>query len=154
MRTAVRRARVPIILLAVIGLAFTIASPASALAPGYGGGINSRAGWQTTRDYIRTGETFTVIESGSWTVDNRSLRYVGGGGYTREEDARIYQECHYDAGVPYGYLLARLGDGPEIRVGGGGTFKAPNNGDLQFRINDQDHCLVDNAGTLWVHGLP
>jgi hypothetical protein len=150
MRTAVRRTRVPIVLLTAFGLVFTMAPPASA----YGGGINSKAGWQTSRNYIRTGETFTVTESGSWTVDYRNFRYVGGEGYPWDEDARIWQGCHYDQGVPYGYLLARLGDGPTIRVGAGGTFTAPNNGDLQFRINDGDQCLGDNEGVIWVNGVP
>src|SRR4051812_21057948 len=78
---------------------------------------------------------------------------VGPNGYDRATDSKIYVGCKYDSNLPYGRLLGRVGDdGPVFSIGTGGTFRANASGPLNLRINDQDHCLVDNQGYIevWV----
>jgi len=79
---------------------------------------------------------------------------VSAEGYGRRTDRKIYQGCKFDAKAPYGKLLGRVGDGPVIRVGLGGVFRSQSSGDLQFRINDQDQCLVDNSDGINVWVVP
>ena len=121
--------------------------------------ISSTTGWQPTNIYLTGGEKFTVkYVSGSWTVDYRNFPYVGPGGYSNQEDAKIYQDCKYDGNVNYGVLFGIVGLTPNAAfpIGEGGNFTAVapsqyvngggNGGYLYLRINDT--CLTDNAGTV------
>jgi serine/threonine protein kinase len=115
--------------------------------------ISSTTGWQKTPVHLEPGEKFTVtFVSGSWTVDYRNFPYVGPGGYSGQEDAKIYQGCKIATSETYGVLLGSVGSAPDgaILVGQGGTFSAESNGDLYLRINDNDACLGDNSGSVTV----
>ena len=115
--------------------------------------ISSTTGWQKTPVHLKSGEKFTVTYvSGSWSVDYRNFPYVGPGGYSGQEDAKIYQGCKIDTTETYGVLLGSVGSPPDgaFPIGQGGTFSAENNGDLYLRINDNDACLGDNSGSVTV----
>lgn len=56
--------------------------------------------------------------------------------------------------LPYARLLGKLGDGPILSVGEGGTFTANANGTLLLRIHDADACLGDNDGSVRVSVTP
>ena len=59
---------------------------------------------------LKSGQTFTVTYvSGSWSVDYRNFPYVGPGGYSEQEDAKIYQGCKIDTSETYGVLLGSVG---------------------------------------------
>jgi serine/threonine protein kinase len=115
--------------------------------------VSAKSGWQRTNIYLKGGQKFSLkYVSGGWTVDYRNFPYVGPGGYSSQEDARIYQHCKYNAGSDYGVLFGVVGTGGRaFRIGGGGNFVAApgrgvNGGYLYLRINDT--CLTDNAGSL------
>jgi hypothetical protein len=123
--------------------------------------VSSTTGWQPTNIYLTGGEKFTVkYVSGSWTVDYRNFPYVGPGGYSNQEDVKIYQDCKYDGNVNYGVLFGIVGPTPNgaFPIGNGGNFVAVapshyvngggNDGYLYLRINDT--CLTDNAGSVTV----
>ena len=81
-------------------------------------------------------------------MDNRRYLQVGPGGYGAAIDVQLPQGCKIDAHKPYGILLARVGIGRAIPIGTRRSFISPGDGSLQFRINDNDPCLVDNTGTI------
>jgi hypothetical protein len=121
--------------------------------------VSSTTGWQSTNIYLTGGEKFSVkYVSGSWTVDYRNFPYVGPGGYSNQEDAKIYQDCKYDGNVNYAVLFGIVGQTPNAAfpIGAGGNFTAVapshyvvgggNGGYLYLRINDT--CLTDNAGSV------
>ncbi|WP_253871830.1 serine/threonine-protein kinase [Actinomadura rupiterrae] len=111
--------------------------------------VDSTSGWQSTGLTVRSGERIGIdFAGGGWSVDHRYFPNVGPGGYDSATDARIYQGCKYDKSLPYGVLLGRVGGGSWFAVGSRDSITAPGSGALQFRIHDQDHCLVDNAGSL------
>jgi hypothetical protein len=112
--------------------------------------VSSTSGWQQTTLDIAAGQTFTVsYVSGSWTVDYRNFPQVGPDGYSDSVDQTIYQGCKYDPQRNYGVLLGKVGgSGTEFPIGAGGMFKAPSSGPLYLRINDDDACLGDNAGSV------
>jgi hypothetical protein len=115
--------------------------------------VSSTAGWQETPIQLKPGDEYTVTYvSGSWTVDYRNFPYVGPGGYSAQEDAKIYQGCKIDTDETYGVLLGAVGSTPgsAFAIGQGGTFTADNNGNLYLRINDDDACLADNSGSVTV----
>jgi hypothetical protein len=115
--------------------------------------VSSTTGWQETPVSLKPGDKFTVTYvSGSWTVDYRNFPYVGPGGYSGQEDAKIYQGCKIDTSETYGVLLGSIGSTPngDFPIGQGGTFAAGNNGYLYLRINDDDACLGDNSGSVTV----
>jgi hypothetical protein len=86
--------------------------------------------------------------SGSWSVDYRNFPYVGPGGYSEQEDAKIYQGCKVVTDEAYGVLLGTIGSSPGSAdpIGQGGTFTAENGGSLYLRTNDT--CLGDNSGSV------
>jgi len=150
-----------------IGLvtAFSIATAlffsGKAAAQGVAAAIDSEYPWQYSNAYVQAGQSFTVRtddsgpdgKAGTWTVDSRLWPAVGPNGYDPATDSKIYVGCKYDSSLPYGRLLGRVGDdGPVLSIGAGGTFQANASGPLNLRINDQDHCLVDNHGYIevWV----
>lgn len=121
--------------------------------------VSSTTGWQPTNIYLTNGERFSVkYVSGSWTVDYRNFPYVGPGGYSNQEDAKIYQDCKYDGNVNYGVLFGIVGQAANaaFSIGEGGSFTAVapshyvvgggNGGYLYLKINDT--CLTDNAGSV------
>jgi hypothetical protein len=122
--------------------------------------VSAKTGWQSTNIYLTDGEKFIVrYVSGTWTVDHRNFPYVSPAGYTNSVDAQIYQPCKYDTGRNYGVLLGVVGSkGHEFPIGEGGQFAAVapshyyqgggNGGYLYLRINDDDACLGDNAGSV------
>jgi hypothetical protein len=115
--------------------------------------VSSATGWQKTPVHLKSGDKFTVTYvSGTWSVDYRNFSYVGPGGYSEQEDAKIYQGCKIDTSETYGVLLGSVGSTPNVAfpIGQGGTFAAGNNGDLYLRINDNDACLGDNNGSVTV----
>lgn len=113
--------------------------------------INAQQGWQQTSLTVVTGGRFVVTyTSGTWTVDRRSISYVGPDGYSASVDSQIYQGCKVVSSLPYARLLGKIGNGATFSVGQGGTFTASGSGTLFLRINDSDSCIGDNAGTIAV----
>lgn len=167
-RTARRRALMqgPFWLFSVVlAAAFAVVSAQPAMGQDSGGStvrsISATEGWQESYVTLSAGQQFTVTYlSGSWTVDARSFPTVGPEGYSAQDDAAIYQDCKYDAGNTYGVLYGELVNGTTagsaFPIGKGGTFTASSDGELYLRINDADHCLVDNAVsiTLSIAGTP
>jgi serine/threonine protein kinase len=136
------------------------APPSASAAPPPGNNqtlsVEATTGWQFTDIYLTAGERFTVsYVYGGWTVDYRNFPYVGPGGYTSQEDARIYQLCKFDSNATYGVLFGVVGlTGQAFPVGTGASFTAGapspdvNGGYLYLRINDK--CFSDNAGSVTV----
>jgi hypothetical protein len=113
--------------------------------------VGSTSGWQPTTLKVTQGQPLSFSAVGAWTVDYRNFSYVGPEGYSSEEDSQIYQGCKLDPLLPYGTLLARIGDNLSFWVvGRGGTFTADSSGALAFRIHDSDGCLGDNTGSVQV----
>ena len=112
--------------------------------------VKSTEGWQPTTLKLTEGQKVSLSATGSWTVDQRRFSFVGPDGYSSDEDRLIFQGCKLDSSLPYGVLLARVGDAPAFSVGNGDEFKADREGFLEFRIHDDDRCLVDNSGSVTV----
>jgi hypothetical protein len=131
--------------------------PQSVAVPAQCSGVNctisSRAGWQQTPWTLKQGDPFSVAYlSGTWTVDKRSLPFVGPEGYSADVDSRIgYADwCKVNGGAPYAALLGKIDDGPSFLVGRGGNFTADRDGPLYLQINDGTHCQGDNEGSIIV----
>jgi hypothetical protein len=106
-------------------------------------------GWQSTGRDLHHGQSFTVTyKSGAWTVGSPGLPMVGMDGYDDATDEGIYQGCKILNELTYGHLLVRTGNSAPMVVARSGTYTAPGAGNLEFRINDDDRCLGDNAGAL------
>jgi hypothetical protein len=101
---------------------------------------------------VRTDEPGPVGDAGTWTVGYPGLPAVGPAGYDSGTDRTIFQGCKVVPSLPYGRLLGRIGEEQNtvFSVGDGGSFRAYANSPVVFRINDQDHCLGDNRGYIWV----
>ena len=114
--------------------------------------ITSRVGWQETPLTPKRGEQFSVAYlGGTWTVDRRSLPFVGPAGYSSDVDSQIgYTECKVDGRWPYAALLGKIGDGPVFLVDRGGAFTAERDGPLYLHINDATFCQGDNEGSVSV----
>ena len=111
--------------------------------------ISSTTGWQQSPINVTSGEVYALTYlSGSWTVDYRNFPQVGPGGYSDQVDSQIYQGCKYLASSNYAVLLGAVGNGSAFAIGNGGTFTAQASGPLLLRINDDDACLGDNAGSV------
>jgi len=131
--------------------------PQSVAVPAQCSGVNctisSRAGWQQMPWTLKQGDPFSVAYlSGTWTVDKRSLPFVGPEGYSADVDRRIgYADwCKVNGGMPYAALLGKIDDGPSFLVGRGGNFTADRDGPLYLQINDGTHCQGDNEGSIVV----
>jgi hypothetical protein len=119
--------------------------------------ISSTSGWQRVPHFSLTAhQAYTVsYVSGSWTVDRRNFPWVGPGGYSNSVDQTIYQGCKYNPGSNYAVLLGAVGDSATaFPIGQGGIFNASSAGPLYLRINDDDACLGDNAGSVKMHVSP
>ena len=114
--------------------------------------VSSQTGWQQTGLYLNTGDKFYVdYRGGSWTVDSNNYPYVGPAGYSADIDKTITADYKFDASVPYGYLLGKVGNGKEILIGNkGDSFTADVSGFLSLRINDADAALGNNDGAITV----
>jgi hypothetical protein len=111
--------------------------------------VSATRGWQQTSINIAAGQTFTVSYiSGTWTVDHRNFPSVGPGGYSDSIDRTIYQGCKYNSHRNYAVLLGVVGQSASFPIGEGGIFKAAASGPLYLRINDDNACLGDNAGSV------
>jgi murein DD-endopeptidase MepM/ murein hydrolase activator NlpD len=131
----------------IAGLGKPIAAEATYILPDII--VSARQGWHPTSLIVSRGQQLSVSAKGSWTVDYRYFRYVGPEGYSPEEDRLIYQGCKLDPQLPYGTLLARIGNSPYFWIiGRGRTFTADSSGVLSFRIHDT--CLLDNSGSVRV----
>jgi hypothetical protein len=122
--------------------------------------VSGTKGWQDTRFKVEEGDTYTVSSlSGNWTVDYRNFPRVGASGYAPSVDSQIYQGCKLDNHIPYGTLYAREGtdDSTAIPVAQGKILRASQAGSVYLRINDDDGCMADNAGSVRVklfRGVP
>jgi len=115
--------------------------------------ITSTSGWQQTGMTVQQGTQFMIsYVSGTWTVDVNNYPFVGPNGYPPNIDKQIYQGCKYDSSLVYAMLLGQIGNGPDFVIGQGGTFTASASGILSMRINDDDACLGDNAGSIVLTG--
>jgi hypothetical protein len=114
--------------------------------------ISARNGWQQTGLQLNAGDRFYIeYRGGSWTVDYKNFPDVGPSGYTKDIDRTIASGYKLDPGVPYGYLLGKVGNGKEIPIGDrGDSFTADTSGFLSLRINDIDSTLGDNDGAITV----
>lgn len=117
--------------------------------------ITSTIGWQPTALSVQQGAQFAISygspsPTNSWTVDVNNFTFVGADGYTPNIDQQIYQGCKYDPSLPYATLLGQIGSGPSFAVSVGSVFTASASGTLSLRINDDDACLGDNAGSITV----
>lgn len=113
--------------------------------------IQAEIGWQSTGLPLRARQKFNAgYLDGTWTVDYRTVPYVGPEGYGEDWDEKLGRWCAVDPTAPYGRLLGKVGDGPVFSVGRGGEFTAESDGTLSLRINDGDECLGDNAGRVRV----
>jgi hypothetical protein len=112
--------------------------------------VSSISGWQQTSFELSKNKSYTVSYlSGTWTVDKRNFPQVGPGGYDNSTDQTIYQGCKYYPQRNYGVLLGKVGgSGADFPIGDGGMFTAASSGPLYLRINDDDACLGDNAGSV------
>jgi len=131
--------------------------PQSVAVPAQCSGVNctisSLAGWQQTPRTLKQGDPFSVAYlSGTWTVDKRSIPFVGPEGYSADVDSRIgYADwCKVKREAPYAALLGKIGDGPAFLVGRGGNFTADRDGSLYLTLNDQTYCQGDNEGSVIV----
>ena len=131
--------------------------PQSAAVPAQCSGVNctisSLAGWQQTPRTLKQGDSFSIAHgSGTWTVDKRSIPFVGPEGYPADVDSRIgYADlCKVKRDAPYAALLGKIDDGPLFLVGRGGSFTADRDGSLYLTINDQTYCQGDNEGSVIV----
>jgi hypothetical protein len=167
---SLRRLALVAAIIRLLGLAMGLAAAAALSVPGTAAAaphspaqrvaapIESTLGWQYSNAMLSEGKSYTVKatasgpdgKAGTWTVDYRNWPAVGPDGYDPATDGRIYVGCKFASDKPYGQLLGRIGaDGPAFSVGAGVTFVASRNGQLDLRINDQDHCLVDNQGYMF-----
>jgi hypothetical protein len=112
--------------------------------------VTSTSGWQTTPLNVSQGQLLSISAVGLWNVDHHNFSFVDPDGYSPDEDSTISQGCKLDPQLPYGKLLARIGDDHLWAVGRGGTFTAGSSGVLSFRIHEADGCQLDNAGTVTV----
>ncbi|RFU38926.1 hypothetical protein DZF91_25125 [Actinomadura logoneensis] len=111
--------------------------------------MDATSGWQGTGLTVKAGRRIGIdFQGGGWTVDRRRFPEVGPRGYDSAADQRIWQGCKLDPKLDYGVLLGRVGGGSWFVVGSHDAVTAPDSGPLELRIHDQDHCLVDNAGSL------
>ncbi len=131
--------------------------PQSVAVPAQCSGVNctisSRAGWQQTPLTLKRGDSFSIAYlSGTWTVDKRSIPFVGPEGYSADVDNRIgYADwCKVNGGTPYAALLGKIDDGSSFLVGRGGNFTADRDGSLYLTPNDQTYCQGDNEGSVIV----
>jgi hypothetical protein len=131
---------------------FASPPPASAQANSYT--VSATEGWQDSGIVIPVNHSFRIDYSyGTWTVDYRNFPHVDAEGYSSDVDRQIWPHCKFHSGAPYGYLLLRAGGRPILVGNGGGGAIVNDTGKdvgLSFRINDQDQCLVDNAGGVTV----
>ncbi|MEU1001665.1 hypothetical protein [Streptomyces tibetensis] len=121
--------------------------------------VSATKGWQDTGFRVEAGETYTVSYlSGTWTVDHRTFPRVGASGYASSADSRIHQGCKLDDRRPYGTLHLAEGTGDTAApVAQGQIRHASRGGRVRLRINDDDRCLADNAGSVRVklsRGVP
>lgn len=140
----------------MVGAATLGAVPAAQAATASAGAkftVSSTRGWQKVPIKLKAGQRYTVsYVSGSWTVDHRNFPRVGPGGYSNSVDKTIYQGCRYYAHSNYGVLLGAVGDSAaDFPIGQGGIFNAASSGPLYLRINDDDACLGDNAGSVTMY---
>lgn len=114
--------------------------------------ISSQKGWQQTPLYLNTGKSFYVIyQGGEWTVDKSNFPYVGPDGYQNNIDNKIANGYKVISSVPYGTLIAKIGNGNLFAIGNKtGAFRADGSGYLFLRINDTDVALGDNSGSVTV----
>ncbi len=137
-----------------------VGEPPTAPQPGLPPGVTtanpdwivSVKGWQQTALQLNAGDSFRVeYRGGSWSVDYRNFPYVGPEGYAPDVNGKIAQGYQFDRSLPYGFLLAKVGNGATIKVGStGGPFKADTAGFLFLRINDSDAAMGDNDGAIFV----
>jgi len=132
-----------------VGMLLGVAAEVPASATSAELTIRSDIGWQAAPLELAVGQTFSVeYRSGTWTVGDPGLARVGIAGYDPAADREIYQGCKILTDQTYGHLLARVGESAPLVVAHSGTFTAPAAGQLEFRINDDDRCLGDNAGAI------
>lgn len=116
--------------------------------------VSATHGWQDTGFKVKAGDIYTVSYlSGGWTVDRRLFPKAGASGYTPAVDGKIYQGCKLNDHTPYGTLYAREGTADStapVPVAQGQILHAAGAGSVYLRINDNDHCLGDNAGSITV----
>jgi len=140
----------------VAAIALLAGTAAARAQPGNESTVSSTSGWQKTAVSLKAHDEYTVsYVSGSWTVDYRNFPRVGPQGYSDAVDKTIYQGCKYDASRNYAVLLGKVGaSGATFPIGASGLFTASSGGSLYLRINDDDACLGDNAGSVTMYIAP
>lgn len=110
--------------------------------------ISARQGWQEVR-FEDNGRPQLVSIEGGWTVDANAYDRVGATGHLGDAAARLepFSGYKYRPQFNFGALLTRSSANPVqvVRAEPGMTLWAQG---AQFRINDSDATLGDNAGVL------
>lgn len=97
--------------------------------------VQANQDWQSFGIVVRKGETLKLAARGSWRAGPGLPRAVGPEGAPYE-------------GRETFFLEARVGDGPAVRVNAGARFEADREGELQFRMHDNN--WDDNSGAVTV----
>ncbi|MGB3669400.1 MAG: hypothetical protein WA984_04765 [Phormidesmis sp.] len=110
--------------------------------------VKAQEGWQE----FNSPSSFIEVESikGFWSVDDRSYPRIGPGGHTgsASDNLQPYNHLKYDKDLPFGALLIKVDDrNEEIWLQAPRRFEN-NSSIIHARINDSDHHLNDNGGTL------
>ena len=128
-------------------------------------GIDSRQGWQRipvtpapdgrAMVYLDKEELPADIDPvyGNWTVDRNVYSRVDKMGH-RGRDAESlepYKAYKYEVTQPFGIVLLRVDNGPNlVPEAGSNGYTISARSSMDFRINDADQALGDNAGIIVV----
>ncbi len=104
-----------------------------------------RAGnsWDSTGIYLRPGQPFEILVSGSWTDGQGPAGFGPAGGDSFSSVAPL-------PSVPIGALIGRIGFNPPFLIGDGLSMVADFGGELWLSINEAAEGLFDNDGSLAV----
>lgn len=116
--------------------------------------IQSTQGWQSVQFFGAPVDIATI--SGSWTVD-AAISRSGYAGHQGADAQRLepFSAYKYDQNYAFGQLLLRAQGrdqviAPRPSIGNGQVTRIWGSGPVEFRINDADAALGDNAGVLTV----
>lgn len=119
--------------------------------------ISARAGWQRVPLGDGGHGEIRVMAGAGWTVDAKAYDRVGPEGHTGAAARGLapYAAYKYVRKSPFGALLARSPGGEIVVMNPDPEARFRSRADhVDFRINDRDEGLGDNAGALIVCAGP